>query len=127
MMQRRRDSHAEGLATHGDPESCGHVREDVPEALTGAHAGRVLSRESEIVPGAEDLPGTEGNTHCIGNGEMRGDLARSYDKTPSMCGSIMRENRETLRTAQGGWRRGPRWKVQGHEPSMYGAGSLTAA
>jgi hypothetical protein len=31
--------------THDDPESCGHGREDVPEALTGAHVGRVLSRE----------------------------------------------------------------------------------
>jgi hypothetical protein len=47
MVQRRRDSHIEGLATHDDPESCGHAREDVPEALTGAHAGRVLSRENE--------------------------------------------------------------------------------
>ena len=68
----------------------------MPEALTGAHAGRVLSRESENVPGAEGLPGPEGNTHCTGSGEVQGDLARSHDKTPSMRGSTMRENRETL-------------------------------
>src|SRR6266581_4345361 len=51
MAQRRRKSHVEGLATHDDPESCGHARDvgkDVPEALTGAHAGRVLSREIEF-------------------------------------------------------------------------------
>lgn len=36
----------------------------------------------------------EGNTQGIKNGEVRRDLARS--KTPSMCGSIMRENREAL-------------------------------
>ncbi len=47
-MQRRRNSHIEGLATHDDPESCGHARKDVPEALTGAHAGRVLSLEKEF-------------------------------------------------------------------------------
>jgi len=34
--------------THDDPESCGHGRKDVPEALTGAHVGRVLSREIEF-------------------------------------------------------------------------------
>ena len=44
-----------------------------------------------------------------------------------MRGSTMRENRETLRTAHDGWRHGPQWKVQGREPLMYGAGSLTAA
>ena len=47
-MQRRRESHTEGLATHGDPESCRGVREGAAEALTGAHAGRVLSREMEF-------------------------------------------------------------------------------
>ena len=34
--------------THDDPKSCGHGREDVLEALTGAHAGWVLSREIEF-------------------------------------------------------------------------------
>ena len=47
-MQRRRISHVEGLATHDDPELCGHAREDVPEALAEAHAGQVLSREIEL-------------------------------------------------------------------------------
>jgi hypothetical protein len=47
-MQRRRESHTEGLATHGDPESCRDACEGVAEALTGAHAGRVLSREMEL-------------------------------------------------------------------------------
>ncbi len=35
----------EGLATHPDPESCVGVREGMGEALTGADASRVLSRE----------------------------------------------------------------------------------
>ena len=35
----------EGVANHVDPESCGGAREDAVEALTGARAGTVLSRE----------------------------------------------------------------------------------
>jgi hypothetical protein len=43
------EPYSEGLAIHTGPESCGHLREDVPEALTGVHAGRVLSRVSSYV------------------------------------------------------------------------------
>ena len=49
----------------------------MPEALTGAHAGRVLSREIEIIPGAETVFGVEGNTRDAVSREARRDLARS--------------------------------------------------
>jgi len=39
------ESHVEGVATHDDPESCVADREVHGEALTGACAGTVLSRE----------------------------------------------------------------------------------
>jgi len=39
------ESHIEGVATHDDPESCVTDREARGEALTGACAGTVLSRE----------------------------------------------------------------------------------
>ena len=39
-------SYSEGLAIHTGPESCGYVGNDISEALTGVHAGWVLSRES---------------------------------------------------------------------------------
>jgi hypothetical protein len=39
------ESHREGVAIHPDPESCVTIREDGIEALTGAHAVRVLSCE----------------------------------------------------------------------------------
>ncbi len=72
-VQRRRNSHIEELTTHDDPELCGHVRKDVPEALAGAHVGWVLSLEKDIVPGAEVVPDSEGNTwrtvrkvRCVG-------------------------------------------------------------
>ena len=32
-----KESHTEGLASHGDPESCAGARKGVGEALTGAH------------------------------------------------------------------------------------------
>jgi hypothetical protein len=41
----------EGPASHADSESCGAVREDGGEALTGAHMGRVLSREILLTSG----------------------------------------------------------------------------
>ena len=48
------------------------------------------------LPGAESVSGAEGNIRCTNKGEVQRDLARSYDETPSMRGSAMRENRETL-------------------------------
>ena len=94
MVQRRRKSHAEGLATHGDPESWGHTREGVPQALTGALVGRTLSREITQLPGAESVPLDEGNTRDTGMARWSGTCARS--KNPSMRGNTMHENRETL-------------------------------
>ena len=40
-----KESYRKELAAHPDPESCGVVRKDNHEALTGADAGEVLSRE----------------------------------------------------------------------------------
>jgi hypothetical protein len=40
-----KEPHIEGVAIHDDPESCVGDREGDGEALTGAHAGWVLSRE----------------------------------------------------------------------------------
>jgi len=48
------ESYGEGIASHIGPESCLYVGNDMPEALTGGNAGRVLSLESSgIVPGAD--------------------------------------------------------------------------
>src|SRR2546427_5800250 len=46
-----KESHGEGVAIHSDPESCAVVREDGSEALTGARAGQVLSRETDLTSG----------------------------------------------------------------------------
>jgi hypothetical protein len=52
----------EGVAIHIGPESCADGREAVREALTGEHAGQPLSRETDLIPGADALYPAEGNT-----------------------------------------------------------------
>ena len=54
--------HDEGVANRIDPESCADTREGIGEALTGECIGQPLSRESTLIPGADVVPLTEGNT-----------------------------------------------------------------
>lgn len=86
------ESHGEGLATYADPESCGADREGSDEALTGARAGRVFSRERYKLRGADAVEGS-GRPHSPHRyREMRWDPARS--ETPSTYGNTSHENRE---------------------------------
>ncbi len=87
-----KESYVEGLAAHSGPESCVAVRKDRSEALTGVRAGRVLSRESNSLRGA-DAVGEGGRPHTAHRyREMRRGPARS--ETPCMYGNTSRENRE---------------------------------
>ncbi len=96
--------YAEGLATHGGPESCAGAGNCVGEALTGESVGRVLSRESETprkraVRGADAVSrGGRQNRVCRYR-ETHQDSARS--ETPSMRGSISHGNREIPRSSVG--------------------------
>src|SRR5438132_13285667 len=54
--------HDEGVANRIDPESCAAACEGISEALTGERTGQPLSRESTLIPGADVVPLTEGNT-----------------------------------------------------------------
>jgi len=87
-----KELHIEGLAIHGDPESCVGVRKGVCEALTGARAGRVLSPEISQYRVSTPLRDAEDHTREGDNGESSGDPAGS--ETPCMRGISMRENRE---------------------------------
>ena len=58
-MQIRYD---EGTANHIGPEPCVGVRKDADEASVGEGIGQPLSRESTLIPGADVVPVTEGNT-----------------------------------------------------------------
>ena len=87
-----KESYGEDLASHTDPESCAVVREDGREALTGACAGELLSREIMKARGADALP-AGGRLHSVPRqGERFGNLARS--KNLCMHRNISRENRE---------------------------------
>jgi len=87
-----KESYGEGLATHTDPESCGAAREDSVEALTGARAGRVFSRERHTLRDA-DAVGASGRPHqALRYRERRLGPARS--ETPCTYGNTSHENRE---------------------------------
>jgi len=57
-----REPYGEGLAPHAGPESCVGAREGFGEALTGVHAGWVLSRERICIRGADPV-GQWGRRH----------------------------------------------------------------
>lgn len=90
----------EGVATHDDPESCVCGREAVDEALTGARAGRVLSREikqSGVPTVLTVLEGHVPNTaiaRCWGTPRGRRPLARTETpcaRTGRSSGSLAAE------------------------------------
>ena len=58
--EKMRELYTEGLASHGDPESCAGVRKGAGEALTGAGAGWVGSREKKMSRAPTRLASAEG-------------------------------------------------------------------
>ena len=85
-------SHEGEVATHIGPESCGAACEGGVEALTGEHAGRVLSRVRRLLRDA-DAVGESGRPHRVRRyREVQRSPARS--ETPSTYGSTSRGNRE---------------------------------
>jgi hypothetical protein len=53
--------HGEGIANHIGPEPCAVVREGIGEASAGDRIGQPLSREIDVILGADAVPLTEGN------------------------------------------------------------------
>ena len=86
--------HVEGLASHDGPESCVGLREDVGEALTGEHAGRVSSREMLKVQGADAVEKSGRQHETARDGERRSALRPPY------CAVEV----------EGGVHDGPRWR-----------------
>ncbi|SRR6266436_4822238 len=89
-----RESYVKGLANHNGPESCVEWRDSLGEALTGVRAGRVLSREINLVRGADPLMMWGRQQPAVRKGKARWYPARS--ETPGMHGNNLRENREIL-------------------------------
>jgi RNA-directed DNA polymerase len=114
------ESHIEGLASHGGPESCAGTRKGAGEALTGVCTGGVLSRETRCNQGADAVVLSGRQNTCARKGEGTSDPARS--KTSSTCRNSMRENREIPCLPPGDGPGGRVGKVDDRTPAMHGHG-----
>ena len=82
----------EGVATHIGPEPCAGVREDVGEASAGEHIGQPSSRETVVIPGADAVYSSEGNT--VGRRPTQAPDRPGVVLDPGMYGRSLRGNRE---------------------------------
>ena len=87
--------YAEGLATHGGPESCVDVPRGRGEALTGARAGRAIEPRNQR-SGVPTLCNLRKAIPPVALSRAAGGPARSENQ--GMCGIFMRENREIPRS-----------------------------
>ena len=67
----------EGVAIRIGPEPCAGIREGVGEASAGERVGQPLSREINLVPGADAVCWAEGHAGGRANRERSADPARS--------------------------------------------------
>ena len=93
-----KEPYGEGLASHTGPESCTFSRKAEREALTGAHAGGVLSREIIINQSADTVHRVGRQHRWMRQREYPLGSARS--KTPACMGNSTREIREALPTPE---------------------------
>ena len=92
MEKGRKESHIEGVAIHGDPESCAVARKGAGEALTGARAGRAIEPRNDLIRGADAVKAGGRQHHERRYRKPCVDPARS--KNPCTHGISMRENRD---------------------------------
>ncbi len=91
-----KEPYREGLANHSDPESCVIVRKGGGEALTGAGAGWVWSRENVVSLQGADALAVRGRPHRLPRQrERRSDPARS--ETLGTHRTVLHGNREIPR------------------------------
>ena len=107
-----REPYGEGIANHTDPESYCRVRKDTAGALTGARAGRPLSRESLLLRSADAVP-QGGRQH------RRASLTRDAFRTPR--GLRTRARTETPHAEPGRSRVRPRTWHRGPQCESIGA------
>src|ERR1700721_908345 len=90
-----KESYDSGIATHIGPEPCGAARQGGGEAVGGERAGRVFSRERNLLRDA-DAVRRSGRLHRVHRyREVYQSPARS--ETPSTYGNTSRGNREIPR------------------------------
>jgi hypothetical protein len=93
------------------PEPCADDREVGGEASAGGGIGQPLSRERSLVPGADDVPASEGDA---GRRECDRTVRPGVVLDPGMCSSSSRGNREISCPSGGGDAAGSR--REGEEP-----------
>jgi hypothetical protein len=87
----------EGLAIHGGPESCGGVREDAAEALTGVCAGRAIEPRKGRHSGCRRGSNTRKAT-SLAAFSRAGSGPRGVGEPVHARDLSMRENREVPRS-----------------------------
>jgi hypothetical protein len=92
MEEGMQEPYTEGVANHGDPESCVVAREGGGEALTGARAGRAIEPRNHRVRGADAVYGS-GRQHCQQR-HRKVLVGPARSENQGMYGTSMRENRE---------------------------------
>jgi hypothetical protein len=76
-----KESYGEDLASHTDPKSCAVARKGGCEALTGACAGELLSREIKRVRGADAVL-AGGRPHAV---PREGERVRNLARPKNLC------------------------------------------
>lgn len=94
-----KEPYGEGLTSHTDPESWGCVRKGAFQALTGARAGRLLSRE--ITSSGRRRRGKARKAIHLLPLDVRQYEGPARSKNPSTLGTSLRENRESPRSPIG--------------------------
>lgn len=87
-------SYDEGVANHIGPESCGDVRKDMAEALTGGSTGRAIEPRNTLLSSADVLWVYGRQYHLGRQREIQVDSTRS--KNPGTYGNSLHGNREVL-------------------------------
>lgn len=106
-----KEPYKKGLATHFGPESCGTVRKDSGEALTGEDTGKVLSLE---IPANFREP-----TPFLDGGRQHG-IHRYCEVDPSLRGRRPLARMDTYHTGIGRARRWPWHMALWSAPEIYG-------
>ena len=104
------EPYVKDLASRGGPESCVGDPRGRSEALTGVHAGRLLSLENSIVQGADAVVGAEGDT--AGGVIASRQWALRGRRTRARVRASHAENREVSRLPSPG-DDAPSWMVRG--------------
>ena len=114
-----KESHTEGLATHGDPESCGDAREGRARSVDrGTRRPGIEPRNRDHFRVPTPFPERKATPDRTENGECCGTWRGR--ETPSTRGNSMRENRETLRPPAADGAAGRDGKSEDASRSMYG-------